>query len=180
MNRSLAFALIPLTATAVAPCPRGSLTGKVTHVRDDDTIVVGTMPIRLNGLAAPEGDEQGGAEATQEMLELVDGRTIRCDLDGERTHDRCVGICYFEGVDIAAMMVGLGLARGRPRFSGGCYQDVEECAAAHGDRDRSRLGVSIILLQVAACCIVRDLDLGPERRPQQKRDEERKSTQGQQ
>jgi len=29
------------------------------------------MPIRLNGLAAPEGDEPGGAAATQAMLELV-------------------------------------------------------------------------------------------------------------
>jgi hypothetical protein len=37
-----------------AKCPRGSLTGPVTHVRDGDTIVVGSMPIRLNGLAAPK------------------------------------------------------------------------------------------------------------------------------
>ena len=47
--------LIPLLALAAllaAPpadavnCPRGSLTGAVTHVRDGDTIVFGTMPIR--------------------------------------------------------------------------------------------------------------------------------------
>jgi hypothetical protein len=30
------------------------------------------------------------------MIELVDGRTLRCDLSGEQTHDRCVGICYLE------------------------------------------------------------------------------------
>jgi hypothetical protein len=34
------------------------------------------MPIRLNGLAAPEGDEPGGAAATHAMTELVQGRTI--------------------------------------------------------------------------------------------------------
>ena len=65
---------------------RGSLTGPVTYVRDGDTIVVGSMPIRLNGLAAPEGDEPGGA-ATQAMIELVQGRPLRCELDGERTHE---------------------------------------------------------------------------------------------
>ena len=58
---------------AAEQCPRGTLTGQVTFVRDGDTIVVGTMPIRLNGLAAPEGDEPGGDVATQAMVELVAG-----------------------------------------------------------------------------------------------------------
>jgi micrococcal nuclease len=49
------------------------------------------MPIRLNGLAAPEGDEPGGEAATRAMVELVDGRTLRCELNGRRTYDRCVG-----------------------------------------------------------------------------------------
>ena len=30
------------------------LTGTVTHVRDGDTIEVGKIPIRLNGVSAPE------------------------------------------------------------------------------------------------------------------------------
>lgn len=77
------------------------------------------MPIRLNGLAAPERDEPGGAAATRAMIEVVDGRTLRCELDGERTGDRCVGACFLEGVDIAAKMVAAGLARDCPRYSGG-------------------------------------------------------------
>jgi micrococcal nuclease len=68
---------------------------RVTVVRDGDTIVVGTMPIRLNGLAAPEWDEPGGAQL-EAMLELVEGRTLRCELNGERTHDRCIGVCYLD------------------------------------------------------------------------------------
>jgi endonuclease YncB( thermonuclease family) len=82
--------------------------------------VVGTMPIRLNGLAAPEGDEPGGASATQAMVELVDGRTLRCQINGEQTHDRCVGMCYLEDKDISAGMVrwggfsGLAPLRRRP------------------------------------------------------------------
>jgi micrococcal nuclease len=127
----LASLLAALPAEA-AKCPRGTLTGIVTYVRDGDTIEVGTMPIRLNGLAAPEGDEPGGAEATQAMLELVQGRTLRCELDGDRTHDRCVGVCYLDGADIAEVMVREGLARDCPRFSGGRYAKTERRAAANG------------------------------------------------
>jgi endonuclease YncB( thermonuclease family) len=97
-----------------ASCPRGAFTGKVTHVRDGDTIEVGGLPIRLNGLAAPERGEPGGPKATAAMLELVPGRTLRCELDGEHTHDRCVGVCYLDGTDIAAVMVRRGLARNCP------------------------------------------------------------------
>jgi micrococcal nuclease len=110
------------------------MTGKVTFVRDGDTIVVGSMPIRLNGLAAPEWDEPGGDAAMDAMLELVEGRTLRCELNGERTHDRCVGVCYLEGVDISAAMVAAGVARDCPRFSGGRYQQAEAQAAAAGAR----------------------------------------------
>ena len=129
----LGLAVLLFAAPAdAAKCPRGTLTGHVTHVRDGDTIVVGSMPIRLNGLAAPEGDEPGGAAATQAMLELVDGRTLRCELDGERTHDRCVDVCYLKGTDIANVMVREGLARDCPRFSGGRYAEAERLAVADG------------------------------------------------
>jgi endonuclease YncB( thermonuclease family) len=66
------------------------------------------------------------------MLELVQGRTLRCELDGERTHDRCAGVCYLDGADIAAIMVRRGLARDCLRFSGGRYRMVEQQAAAEG------------------------------------------------
>jgi hypothetical protein len=41
------FLLVVAIGTSAAPCPRGILTGQVTHVRDGDTIVVGRLPIRL-------------------------------------------------------------------------------------------------------------------------------------
>ncbi len=133
MPRLIALILLAATTAATAaPCPRGTLTGQVTHVRDGDTIVVGGMPIRLNGLAAPESDEPGGAAATQAMIKLVQGRTLRCELDGEQTYDRCVGICYLDGVDISATMVRKGLARDCPWFSGGRYRAIEAKAVAAG------------------------------------------------
>lgn len=50
------------------------------------------------------------------MIDLVEGRTLRCELNGERTHDGCAGICYLEGADI----------------SGGRYAEAERQAAADG------------------------------------------------
>ncbi|HEX5796544.1 MAG TPA: hypothetical protein VFY19_11940 [Geminicoccaceae bacterium] len=66
------------------------------------------------------------------MLELVLNRKVRCELDGERTHDRCAGVCFLEGQDIAAILVQQGLARDCPRFSGGRYAEAERQAAADG------------------------------------------------
>ena len=104
----------------------------MTFVRDGDTIEVGGMPIRLGGLAAPEADEPGGDQAATAMNELVLDREVRCELDGDRTYDRCVAVCYLEGVDIAATMVSQGLARDCERFSGGRYRDAEQQAADGG------------------------------------------------
>ena len=53
------------------------------------------------------------------MRELVAGRGLYCELDGSRTHDRCAGVCYLNGADIAAILVRQGLARDCPWFSGG-------------------------------------------------------------
>ena len=66
------------------------------------------------------------------MIELVQGRTLRCDLDGTRTYGRCAGVCYLDGTDISEVMVQRGLARDCPRYSGGRYAEAERQAAAAG------------------------------------------------
>jgi endonuclease YncB( thermonuclease family) len=70
--------------------------------------------------------------APKRLGQLVNGRQVRCELDGKRTHDRCVAVCYLEGRDLAAEMVRVGLARHCPRFNGGSYQAAEAQAAAAG------------------------------------------------
>jgi micrococcal nuclease len=114
LSRSILTSLLLVTGTATAaPCPSGSLFGNVTSVRDSDTIVVGNMPIRLNGLATPERDEPGSGAAV-DAINLVEGQILRCELNGERAHDRCVGICYLQRRQTAADVVrraSVGTAR---------------------------------------------------------------------
>ena len=101
------------------------LTGTVTHVRDGDTIEVGKIPIRLNGVSAPELDEPLGNASKQFILDLVDGRSVRCELTGAKTYDRLVGSCYLDGNDIGIAVISAGLALDCPRYSGGQYAEHE-------------------------------------------------------
>ena len=101
------------------------LTGGVTKVRDGDTIEVGKIPIRLNGVSAPETSEPLGPLSKAFMVDLLMGKRVRCELDGTKTHDRWVGICYLNGRDIGAAVIGVGLALDCPRYSGGRYAKLE-------------------------------------------------------
>lgn len=101
------------------------LSGVVTKVRDGDTIEVGNVPIRLNGISAPELDQPLGGQAKAYMSDLVMGKQVRCELNGDKTHDRFVGTCYFRDEDIGASVIAEGLALDCPRFSGGRYAENE-------------------------------------------------------
>lgn len=103
------------------------------HIVDGDTIHVisssGTVKVRLQGIAAPETRQPGGAEATAFLEQYAEGKPVRCVLDGTKTHKREVGICYVGGQDIAAVVIGAGVARDCPRFSKGRYRGIEKPAA---------------------------------------------------
>jgi endonuclease YncB( thermonuclease family) len=110
------------------------LHGRV-HVIDGDTIVVGGIHVRLQGIAAPEVPhhgklgEAGGAEARDYLEALAEGRIAVCDLTGERTHSREVGVCRVGGRDVAEQVIAAGLARDCPRYSKGRYAAAEPAAA---------------------------------------------------
>ena len=106
-----------------------AIEGRVTVVRDVDTIVVAGTPVRLQGLDGPETSTRVGQEARNFMVRLVRGKTVTCKLDGTRTYDRWVGICHLDGQDIAAIAVANGQALDCGRYSDGRYSDLETRAA---------------------------------------------------
>lgn len=128
MIRSLVAFLIFVLLTASAAA-QDILMGAVTHVRDGDTIEVVGVPVRLNGVAAPELGEPHGREAKKFMLNLVAGKTVRCKLNGERSYDRVIGVCYLDGQDIGASIIAAGLARDCHWFSKGSYNSLNTAAS---------------------------------------------------
>lgn len=58
-------------------------------------------------------------EASKRLMErLVDGEEVRCYLNGERSYDRVVGVCFLGDQDIGSA----GLARDCPRYSSRRYE----------------------------------------------------------
>ncbi|SLN29520.1 thermonuclease family protein [Ruegeria meonggei] len=120
MKRILTAASFILATTALA----GG-----TYVRDADTIVVDGTPVRLNGVDAPELGTRSGRNAKRWMVNYLRGKTVTCDLNGERTYDRWVGVCYADGQDVGAAVIAAGHALDCPRYSGGRYRKLETAAA---------------------------------------------------
>lgn len=135
----MARALHLLIATVIVGSFAGSawadrtIEGRVAVVRDVDTIVVAGTPVRLNGVDGPELGTRAGRAAKRFMTQLVHGRRVTCQLNGERTYDRWVGVCFLGGDDIGALAIANGHALDCPRYSGGRYLELETPAA------RSRL-----------------------------------------
>lgn len=119
------FILCLLLLALASPALAGETISGPARARDADTLVVAGIPVRLNGVAAPELSEPGGAEATAAMVRMIAGRIVTCELNGQRTHDRMVGICYVDGVDVGEAIIAAGFARDCPRFSKGRYQHAE-------------------------------------------------------
>ena len=67
-----------------------AFSGRVTHVRDGDTIEVGVQAIRIEGLHAPELGTEIGQQAKRFLPKLVAGKFINCWLSGAETRDRKV------------------------------------------------------------------------------------------
>lgn len=111
------------------PANAAELRGTVSHVRDGDTIEVENIPIRLQGVSAPKLDETLGQASKLFMRDLVLGQSVVCQLNGETTHDRFVGVCYLESKDIAVDLIQAGLAIDCPKFSNGMYANYQTAQA---------------------------------------------------
>jgi endonuclease YncB( thermonuclease family) len=87
----------------------GNVVGRVTHVRDGDTIAVAGRPIRFANLDCAETGTLAGTRADRRMRALVSGKTLSCRLTGRKSYDRWIGFCRFpDGRDLASVMVKSG------------------------------------------------------------------------
>ena len=80
------------------------LAGKVTHVRDGDTIEVNGIPVRLAALDCPERNTKDGDYAT-ELAQQFLGSQAKCELTGAITYDRLVGYCEINDTDFGRYMM---------------------------------------------------------------------------
>lgn len=107
----------------------------LSRVIDADTIVVGDVKVRLDGISAPERGHPAYQDGKHFVTLLMrKAENIECELEGRKTYDREVGICWFvmadgERLDPQAAVVAAGLARDCPRYSKGRYKRYEIAAS---------------------------------------------------
>lgn len=97
------------------------------HVIDGDTIRIGDIRIRLEGIDAPEvsqrcgrawfGTWACGRAAANELARMLAGQQVRCQSRGVDAYGRMLGHCFVESIDVNAEMVRRGLAWAFIRYS---------------------------------------------------------------
>jgi endonuclease YncB( thermonuclease family) len=82
------------------------LVGRVTHVRDGDTIEVSGVPVRIANLNCAELGTTAGNHATAMMRRWAARATASCQLEGRMSYDRQVGVCSIDGIgDLGEAMI---------------------------------------------------------------------------
>lgn len=103
-----------------------TLTG-LAHAIDGDTLLVGGIRVRLEGIDAPEAEQtcttsQGqvwpcGVQAQRILARLVAHDVVQCEERGLDKYKRLLGICRVGGHDINGELVRQGLAWAFVRYS---------------------------------------------------------------
>lgn len=124
---------------AEPPQPVGGVTGRAAVV-DGDTITVGDLLIRLDGIDAPESGQvceaagvayDCGRAAERYLRGLVAFRTVTCSTGELDPYGRTLGFCTREGGDINRAMVAAGWALAYRHYTGR-YAAAEEEAREQG------------------------------------------------
>ena len=123
---ALAASILSLPAAEIAarsgdPGDANAITGSA-RVIDGDTISIGQVRIRLEGIDAPEVGQtcqgKGGASwpcgsaAATALEKLIAGKPVRCDRRGLDKYGRTLAVCFVRGRDVNADMVRQGLCLG--------------------------------------------------------------------
>lgn len=130
MRRSATYVLLVTFAAPwllnVAAWAQGSLSG-VAHIVDGDTIKIDGMPIRLDGIDAPEQRQtctdhidreiSCGKRATKALALMIGVSPVRCEISGKDSYDRLLGECYANGGSLNRQMVRRGWALAFVKYS---------------------------------------------------------------
>lgn len=90
------------------------ITGTVVSVHDGDTITVfdgnEKHKIRLDGIDAPESDQEFGSESQQYLSSIILNKTVTVFTHKIDQHGRPVGKVIYDGVDVDLELLKAGLA----------------------------------------------------------------------
>jgi endonuclease YncB( thermonuclease family) len=141
MIRRLSVMALALGLAAAAP----PLVAGSARVVDGDTFSVVPERVRLWGVDAPEGRQvcqnaqgQGyacGDVARDQLVGLIGGRAVRCEVRDRDPYGRAVARCLAGSTDLGEAMVGAGWAVDYVQFSRGAY------ASAEAEARRARRGL---------------------------------------
>ena len=99
---------------------QATLEGTVTKIRDGDTIEVGQVPIRFQGLTCDELDTKKGQDVRDMLKVRLIGEQLVCELNGQSSYDRLIGRCMsIDEGDIAKYLIEQG-------YCGRCKRYDEE------------------------------------------------------
>ncbi len=105
--------------------------GRVVIVYDGDHLSVQTTngkvySIRVQGIDAPEGEQDYGKKARKKLADIVLNKEVKIIVHKKDMLDRYVGSVYINGQDVGLKMIESGVAWHFKRFSGEQAADVRE------------------------------------------------------
>jgi micrococcal nuclease len=116
--------LVILALFCAGPVQAADIVG-IGRVVDGDTLYVGKIKIRLNGIDAPERNTKYGPLATKTLAAVLSGGRVRCVPNGDVSYDRIIARCWIGSTDVAAAVIAAGAALDCNRYSGGRYRQFE-------------------------------------------------------
>ncbi len=114
MRKRNLLAVVLLLALSACGAPSATFTGKCVAVTDGDTIRVmrsgREVRVRLDGIDAPERNQDFGTQAKKFASSLVFGRQVRVEDKGEDRYGRTLGIVFVGKINVNEELVKNGYA----------------------------------------------------------------------
>ena len=110
MNHILNFFVVLFLLSVNSISQTSIIEGKITHVRDGDTLEIENIPVRLAALDCPENNTPEGRYATK-IAKQFEGSQASCELTGAKSYDRFVGYCSINGEDYGEILISQSACR---------------------------------------------------------------------